>query len=147
MDNCPTKPDDYEAPPQVCFVCKQEGHPARECPDKPAVLCYNCKQQGHEAAKCTLNRIFDEVPDIEPAQAWAKVIEADKEKDVRAFREVSHVPSLSWSSALRKALQAVRMYAKAVPDTTWVSLEQALREPKDAHKFTMHIIATVSLLV
>ncbi|KAL1381722.1 hypothetical protein HDK64DRAFT_313995 [Phyllosticta capitalensis] len=30
-----------------CRHCKQEGHPAAECPDKPATLCRNCEQEGH----------------------------------------------------------------------------------------------------
>lgn len=38
-----TKPRVFKGP---CRICNQEGHPAAECPDKPADVCKNCKMEG-----------------------------------------------------------------------------------------------------
>ena len=66
------------------------GHPAAECPDKPAPKCFNCKQEGHPASECKSNRVFDndEVPDLDPDEAWEKLVKADSERDLDDFREV-----------------------------------------------------------
>ena len=30
----------------TCRVCEKEGHPASQCPDKPADKCRNCGEEG-----------------------------------------------------------------------------------------------------
>lgn len=39
-----TKPRVFKG---ACRICDKEGHPASECPDKPADVCKNCKQEGN----------------------------------------------------------------------------------------------------
>ncbi|KAI9673629.1 MAG: hypothetical protein M1817_002266 [Caeruleum heppii] len=94
-----------------CRICLQEGHPAALCPDRPADVCKNCRQEGHRTAECTNKRLIDysDVPDMTPDAAWDILKKADKEKELDDFRE------------------AMRVYCKAVPDTTFVDLEKAFR--------------------
>lgn len=39
-----TKPRVFKG---ACRICNVEGHPASECPDKPADVCKNCKSEGN----------------------------------------------------------------------------------------------------
>lgn len=77
----------------ACRICQVEGHPAADCPSKPAQLCRNCKKEGHLAKDCTENRFMDTtsievaLPDI----AWAKLKAADDAKDLDDFRDVCEV--------------------------------------------------------
>jgi hypothetical protein len=45
---------------------------------------------GHKTVDCKDNRKFDrnDVPDKLPAEAWAELKQADKERDLNDFREV-----------------------------------------------------------
>ena len=47
---------------------------------------------GHKAMECTENRVIDVsgIEDMKPEQAWKKLEEADKERDLDDFREVDH---------------------------------------------------------
>ncbi|MCJ1407089.1 hypothetical protein MMC19_001159 [Ptychographa xylographoides] len=95
----------------TCRVCQKEGHPASECPEKPADICRNCKKEGHKIADCKENRAIDTsgVSQLEPDTAWAKMKTADEEHELEDLRE------------------ALKEYVKAVPDTTYEQLEVAFR--------------------
>ncbi|MCJ1270285.1 hypothetical protein MMC22_010181 [Lobaria immixta] len=105
----------------ICRICEKEGHPAAQCPDKPPMMCRNCKKEGHAAKDCKENRVMDlsDIPDEQPEIAWQQVIAADQEKDL---------------DDLRKAL---KIYCKAVPESTWVQLERAFR----LHHFNTFLVA------
>ncbi|KAI9826675.1 MAG: hypothetical protein M1819_007309 [Sarea resinae] len=96
----------------TCRICEQEGHPASECPLKPADICSNCKQEGHKVLECKNNRVFDlsKIPDMDPDEAWEMLKKADAERDLDDFRD------------------GVKIYAKAVPGTTYAQLERAFRD-------------------
>ncbi|KAF2139286.1 uncharacterized protein K452DRAFT_74849 [Aplosporella prunicola CBS 121167] len=75
-----------------CRICKETGHPAAECPQKPPVVCKNCKQEGHQATECKENRAMDysSIPDKTDEEAWEDLKKADENKDLDDFREVRH---------------------------------------------------------
>ncbi|MCJ1397213.1 hypothetical protein MMC11_000405 [Xylographa trunciseda] len=105
----------------TCRICEKEGHPAAECPEKPAETCRNCKKEGHKVTECTENRAIDmsTVADLKPDAAWDKLVKADKERELDDFRE------------------ALKEYTKAVPDSTYDQLEHSFRHLT----FNTHIIA------
>lgn len=77
----------------TCRICNKEGHPAAICPERPPMLCNNCKTEGHAAKDCKENRVMDlsKIPDVQPENAWQKVVDADREKDLDDFREVCRI--------------------------------------------------------
>ena len=52
--------------------------------------CRNCGEPGHEAKDCENNRKIDRshIADMSMNEAWVKVEEADREKDLDSLREV-----------------------------------------------------------
>ncbi|UCK57335.1 hypothetical protein AFCA_000265 [Aspergillus flavus] len=104
-----TKPRVFKG---TCRVCNQEGHPASQCPERPPDVCKNCKMEGHRTIDCKENRKFDlnNVPDKLPEEAWAAMQKASEEKDLEDFRE------------------ALKIYSKAVPDATFVDIENKMRQ-------------------
>ncbi|KOC12395.1 zinc knuckle transcription factor (CnjB) [Aspergillus flavus AF70] len=110
-----TKPRVFKG---TCRVCNQEGHPASQCPERPPDVCKNCKMEGHRTIDCKENRKFDlnNVPDKLPEEAWAAMQKASEEKDLEDFRE-----ELTEKKALK-------IYSKAVPDATFVDIENKMRQ-------------------
>ena len=47
-----------------CHVCKKEGHPAAECPDKPPEVCKNCKKEGKSRSSCPDKLMKQHRPEI-----------------------------------------------------------------------------------
>lgn len=76
----------------TCRICEQVGHPAAECPEKPAPKCYNCKEEGHVTSECKNNRVFDttNVENLSMEEAWTKLLKADADRDLDDFRDVSN---------------------------------------------------------
>ncbi|MCJ1303297.1 hypothetical protein MMC08_006105 [Hypocenomyce scalaris] len=105
----------------TCHICSKEGHPASECPDKPPEICKNCKKEGHKALVCKENRVLDlsKVANKSPDDAWDALKVADASRDLDDFRE------------------AILVYAKAVPGTTYDQLERSFR----LHSFNTYLIA------
>ncbi|KAI9712218.1 MAG: hypothetical protein M1812_006953 [Candelaria pacifica] len=105
----------------TCRICSQEGHPASQCPEKPADICKNCKQEGHKTLECKNNRALDlsGIPDKTPEEAFGMLKAADEDRDLDDFRE------------------ALKIYSKAVPHTTYQQLEKTFRE----NSFNVHLIA------
>ena len=71
----------------TCNACGAEGHVARSCPANP-VKCKLCDKQGHKALECNERRLVDwaGVPEFESGEAWIKLIDAAKDKDLDGFR-------------------------------------------------------------
>ncbi|MCJ1365647.1 hypothetical protein MMC16_004772 [Acarospora aff. strigata] len=105
----------------TCRICAQEGHPASECPEKPTDICRNCQQEGHKATECKANRVLDlsKILDKSPEEAWESLVAADTDGDLDDFRE------------------ALKIYSKAVPLTTYAQLERAFRD----NHFRIYLIA------
>ena len=95
----------------TCRLCEQVGHRAADCPDKPAEICRNCQEEGHSAFECKSPRKIDrsKLPDVEPADCWIKIKEAVAERDLEDLKE------------------AIQIFLKAVPETTYAELEKAFR--------------------
>ena len=76
---------------------------------------------------CTNPRLIDSsnVATKTPDDAWADLKKADEERDLDDLKE------------------AIKVYHKAEPETTWLSLEQAFR----TQKFNTHLIANVSSVI
>ncbi|KAI9849864.1 MAG: hypothetical protein M1837_000078 [Sclerophora amabilis] len=107
----------------TCRICDKQGHPAAECPERPPDQCHNCKQEGHKTLECKNNRALDlsRVADMSPDAAWNLLHAADQERDLDSFRE------------------ALFVYSKAVPDSTFPQLEKGFR----THEFQTHLIAII----
>ncbi|KAG7009356.1 hypothetical protein G7Y79_00003g012240 [Physcia stellaris] len=104
-----------------CRICEEEGHRSADCPSKPPPKCKNCQEEGHQTMECTNNRVFDTSGlDVKSAEdAWNAIEQADQEKDLDDLQ------------------LAIKVYIKAVPDTTWEQLERAFR----VHDFNTYLIA------
>ena len=75
--------------------------------------CKLCDKEGHKALECKERRTIDwaGVPELEAEEAWAKLIDAAKEKDLDGFRT------------------CLKAYARAVVDDfSLPDVESALRE-------------------
>lgn len=96
----------------TCRVCEQVGHRASDCPNKPPEVCKNCQQEGHGAFECKNPRKIDrsKLPEVEPAISWEKVKEAVIDRDLEDVKE------------------AIQVFLKALPDTTYAELEKAFRQ-------------------
>ncbi|KAG8529517.1 uncharacterized protein KY384_006154 [Bacidia gigantensis] len=105
----------------TCRHCNKEGHPARECPDKPAQKCKNCQEEGHEVKDCKANRKFDRsnISDADQETAWNALVKSDEGKDMESIRD------------------AFAIYTKACPDATYEELEKAFRQ----NDFNLHLVA------
>lgn len=96
----------------ICNACGVEGHAARNCPTNP-MKCKLCDKEGHKALECKERRMVNwtGVPELEAEEAWAKLIDAAKEKDLDGFRT------------------CLRAYARStVDDFSLPDVEAALRE-------------------
>jgi len=71
---CPNKPPGGDG----CRICKEEGHFARECPNKPpgSDACFRCKQEGHFANDCPNEEVRD--PDAPPKSTYIPTFEANE---------------------------------------------------------------------
>lgn len=108
----------------TCRICNQEGHPARECPQKPPTVCKNCREEGHVTSECKNPRKLDfGVPKMNDEEAWELLKKADTERDLDEFKT------------------AVKVYAQAVPAVDFAELEHTLR----SEEMNVHLIALVSL--
>jgi hypothetical protein len=96
----------------TCRVCEQVGHRASDCPNKPPEVCKNCQQEGHGPLECKNPRKIDrsKLPELEPALAWEKIKEAVADCDLEDVKD------------------AVQVFLRAVPDTTYAELERAFRQ-------------------
>lgn len=161
FDN-PADGADQQEPNGACRRCNEEGHWARECPNAPAmtcrecgspdhvvkecpeVLCKNCGEKGktnvvllilsisliilsgHRISECEAARAIDRshLPDKSIQEAWDMIVEAAKEQEVADVKE------------------AIQIYVKASPETTYVQLEEALRA-QDVNLWLIAIEKTV----
>lgn len=77
--------------------------------------CKLCNKEGHKALECKERRLVDwtGIPELDAEEAWAKLIDAAKEKDLDGFRT------------------CLKSYARAVVDDFDLpGVEAALREDK-----------------
>ncbi|KAI0108309.1 hypothetical protein F4814DRAFT_427511, partial [Daldinia grandis] len=103
----------------------------KDCPDKPPIVCKNCLEGGkikpnsnpkyrklsalillgHFTAQCKNPRKIDRsfIGEVPAEEAWAKIMEGAKEKD------------------LDKAKEGIQEYLNSTPGTTYANLEQAFR--------------------
>ncbi|KAF9697953.1 hypothetical protein EKO04_004059 [Ascochyta lentis] len=105
----------------TCNACGVEGHAARSCPTNP-MKCKLCDKEGHKALECKERRLVDwtGVPELEAEEAWAKLIDSAKEKDLDGFRT------------------CLKAYARSVmEDFSLPDVEAALREDQ----LPVHLIA------
>jgi hypothetical protein len=97
---------------------------------------------GHQTMECKENRKFDlnHIADKLPEEAWALMKKASIERDLEDFREVRFplpVPLASLSSLTLG--QALKIYTKAVPDASFVDIEEKMRQ----ESFNIYLIALV----
>lgn len=93
-------------------MSEHRGDQAGERPPRPPPVCRNCQETGHEAFACELPRKLnrDHIPDMSAEQAWNLILQACQERDLDDLKE------------------AVEIYVKACPDTTYQELEKSFRE-------------------
>lgn len=99
------------APPMVCFDCGSAEHLSKECPDRS---CKNCGEKGHSSTDCKSARLVDRsaFPDMSTEDAWELIKKAVNERDIDDVKE------------------AVQVYVKSSPSTTYPELEEAFRSQK-----------------
>ncbi|KAN0089767.1 hypothetical protein V8E51_020027 [Hyaloscypha variabilis] len=95
----------------TCRVYKQVGHRASDYPNKPPEICKNCQEEGHGAFECKNPRKIDcsKLLDVELADYWAKIKKAVANRDLEDLKE------------------AIQIFLKAIPETTYAELEKAFR--------------------
>ena len=93
---------------------------------------------------CKENRVlnFSDVVDKGPDEAWDALVAADKTRDLDEFREACRAQCTTMIS-IDNILQALQIYIKAVPKTSYEELESAFRH----HNFLTYLIALVSELI
>lgn len=98
---------------------------------------------GHSASECKANRVFDisNVPEMDAEAAWNALQAADEERELDDFRTVGNTynPVITCANT---ALQAFKVYCKAVGNVTYEELERSFR----LQNFNVHLIATVCRL-
>ncbi|KAL2269184.1 hypothetical protein VTJ83DRAFT_4030 [Remersonia thermophila] len=97
------------APPPECHECQSIEHLAKDCPNR---ICKNCGNAGHTVSQCTEARKIDrsDVPDMAKDEAWEKIKQVAKTRDIDDIKE------------------AIQIYVKASPETTYVDLERLFRD-------------------
>ena len=143
----------------ACRVCNKEGHPASECPDKPPEVCRNCQKEGSwSLPKSKTQKQAHNKQGIRPWSAPRTVSSIRPRSKRRARTKPGRHLWLLIRSVILKTYarygengavkkdpahkgQAIKVYVKAVPGTTWAELEHSFRH----QKFNTHIIAYVSL--
>lgn len=101
-----------------CRICKEIGHPAAQCPQKPPTTCKNCLKEGHVTSECTAARAvnFAGIEDKTDEEAWDMLIAADNDRDLDDFKT------------------ALRTYAKALKlnnvPVSLAQIEKTLRDEK-----------------
>ncbi|MCJ1307699.1 hypothetical protein MMC25_001347 [Agyrium rufum] len=96
--------------------------PSLEKAVEQVALASTVVKKGHKAMDCKEKRAFDwtNVEEKSAEEGWKSLHKADAERDLDDLRE------------------AIKVYVKAVPDTTWDQLEKGFR----ANKFNTYIIAS-----
>jgi hypothetical protein len=92
--------------------------------------------------ECKENRKFDlnHIADKLPEEAWALMKKASTERDLEDFREVRFpLPVPLASLSLLTLGQALKIYTKAVPDASFVDIEEKMRQ----ESFNIYLIALV----
>lgn len=86
--------------------------------------------KGHNANTCTnaSNIYDDDTPIMQTDEAWTRLIDADKEKDIEGFKSVCYNTHLIHLTVLTLSSQALKAYTRGQPDMTFVDVESALRE-------------------
>ena len=98
------------------------------------------RNPGHTAKDCTNNRVFDLSGIVEATAevAWTNLQKADEEKDLDDIRNVNDSSNSSFN--MLTWFQAIKVYSKAIPQTTYEQLERAFR----TNNMNTYLIAFVS---
>ncbi|CAM1500709.1 Fc.00g098710.m01.CDS01 [Cosmosporella sp. VM-42] len=95
----------------TCRFCQQTGHTRKNCPDAPPMTCENCGEEGHMRKNCEnarkINR--DHIADVDPEDAWKKIIQAVAERDADDAKEgvQEYIKALEGKITYRELQQAL----------------------------------------
>lgn len=125
----------------TCNICSEEGHRASQCPQKPAEPCNNCGELGHKVADCDAARNIglSAVEEKSVDEAMALLKKASDEREIDDFKAVRYSKAIFLFCRAKQKCQAVRIYAKAKPSTTYQDLEKLFRQ----QAFAVYLIAMV----